>query len=300
MNKILYTLLAIISGLPAVAQQDPLYGLYLNNPLVINPAYTGINDNLQAVINFRNQWAAFEGNPTTLAASGHLSLRDNKMGAGLLIISDRIGETSNTSFGASYAYKIAKDDKIFSFGMQAGAINYQTDPGQLNLQNPDDPAFGVINETKFNLGAGAMLKTEKYLIGLSVPRLVANSLTTQGGSVQMYQQHFYLMGSYIHFLNDRILLKPSVLFRGVKGAPLSTDLNFNVNIDRNYTAGIFTRNFQSFGLLAQFNFMEKYRLAYLFELPSNASVGTRFTTHEIMISLRTAVFAFHDRSVKNF
>lgn len=222
------------------------------------------------------------------------------MGAGVLIVSDRIGENTTTSTSGLLAYKIDLNDNLFSFGMQAGLINYKTDPGQLNFSHPDDPSFARISETKFNLGAGAVLKSEKYLVGISVPRMLGNSFESNGQSVQIYQQHFYLFGSYIYFLNERILFKPSVLFKGVKGAPVSTDVNFTVDINRAYAAGIFTRNFQAFGLLAQLNFLEKYKLAYLYEIPTNKSVGTQFNTHEVMIGFRTAVFDFHDRSVSNF
>jgi type IX secretion system PorP/SprF family membrane protein len=274
--------------------------LYLNNPIVINPAYSGLNNRLTAAINYRNQWAAFDGHPTTMAATGHLSLYNNKLGAGVILVNDKIGDVSNTSFSGTFAYKIADADKEFSFGMQAGALNYRTDPQGVNLQSPDDPAFSVINEMKFNLGVGALWKTYRYIIGLSMPRMMNNSLKIQNGGLQVYQQHFYLMGSYIHFLNERILFKPSVLVRGVKGPPASVDLNFNVDIDRNYTVGAFTRNFKSFGVQAQMNLLDKFRFAYLFELPSRGSVGPQFTTHEIMISMRTAVFSFHDRGITNF
>jgi type IX secretion system PorP/SprF family membrane protein len=300
MKKIIFLLIVVIISIETSAQQDPLYALYLNNPVVINPGFTGINNNLMANLSYRTQWSAFDGNPTTVAANGQLSLRDNKMGAGALIVSDQIGETTTTSTSGLFSYKINLKDKLFSFGMQAGLINYKTDPGQLNFSDPDDPSFARVSETKFNLGAGAVLKSEKYMVGLSVPRMLDNSFETTGQSVQIYQQHFYLFGSYIYFLNERILLKPSVLFKGVKGAPISTDLNFLVDINRVYAAGIFTRNFKAFGLLAQFNFLEKYKLAYVYEIPTNKSVGTQFSTHEVMIGFRTAVFDFHDRSISNF
>ncbi len=300
MKKIIQLLIFAGAAFEVHAQQYPLYALYLNNPVVINPAFTGINNNFMASVNYRTQWSAFDGNPTTMAANGQISLRDNRMGAGVLLINDRIGENTNTSADVIYTYKINLKDKIFSFGMQAGMINYKTDPGQLSLRDPDDPAFARISETKFNLGAGAVLKSEKYLIGLSVPRMIGNSLKTAGQTVQIYQQHFYLFGSYIYFLNEHILFKPSVLLKGVKGAPLSTDLNFNIDINRTYAVGLFTRNFTAFGLLAQFNFLEKYRMAYVYEIPTSGSVGTQFNTHEVMISFRTAVFQFHERSISNF
>ncbi|MEK6782503.1 MAG: PorP/SprF family type IX secretion system membrane protein [Bacteroidota bacterium] len=204
------------------------------------------------------------------------------------------------SINGSYAYKIYLKDNVFSFGMQAGVFNYKNDPGQLNPFDPDDPSFTRISETKFKVGAGVVLKSEKYLLGLSVPRMIGNSFQTAGQNVQLYNQHFYLFGSYIYFLNEHILFKPSYLLKGVKGAPVSMDLNFTIDINRTYAAGLFTRNFKAYGLLAQLNFLEKYKLAYIYEIPTNGSVGTQFTTHEVMIGFRTTVFDFHERSVSNF
>jgi type IX secretion system PorP/SprF family membrane protein len=182
--------------------------------------------------------------------------------------------------------------------MQVGFINYRTHPGELSLQDPDDPAFGLINETKFSLGAGAMLKSDRFMVGLSIPRLLANSLKAQ--DIQVYQQHFYLFGSYAYVLTERALLKPSILLRAVQGAPLSADLNVAIDINRAYEAGVFTRNFRTLGAQAQISFLEKFRLGYVFELPFNGSVGTQFTTHEVMLSIRTAVLAFHDQSVTTY
>lgn len=304
-KKIIAVLLAIFAILlitvAAFAQQDPIYGLYLNNPLVINPAYTGINNVLEVNAGYRNQWAGFDGNPNTLNATGHISLRDNKMGLGAIIIQDNIGETKNTSFNVTYAYRIRlSETKTFSFGMQGGFLNYKTDPSKISVQNPDDPAFAPISDTKFNLGAGMIYKTDHFFAGFSVPRLVNNTVSTGGQNLNVYRQHFYLLGSYLFYVSERIILKPAVLVKGLASAPLSTDLNFNVNIDRKYTAGVYTRNFNAFGILAQINFLEKFRLAYALEVPSNKSVGARFTTNEIQIGIRTSVLGFHDSSFSGF
>jgi type IX secretion system PorP/SprF family membrane protein len=150
------------------------------------------------------------------------------------------------------------------------------------------------------IGAGLILKGEKYLLGLSVPRLVNSSFDLGGQKFKMYQQHYYLMGSYLFYMSEHVVLKPSVLLKAVSGTPLSTDLNFNIILNRNYTAGVFTRNFNTYGALLQLAFLEKYRLAYLAELPTNQSVGAHFVSHEVMISIRTAVFKFHRLTQSNF
>src|SRR5688572_21911576 len=102
------------------AQIDPLYAQYLNNPLVINPAYTGLNKEFNASVSFRKQWAGFDGSPTTINFTAHSSLFDNKMGAGLMIVQDNIGENKNTLAMGTYSYKIEFDKMFLSFGLQAG------------------------------------------------------------------------------------------------------------------------------------------------------------------------------------
>ncbi len=285
----------------AWSQQDPLYALYLNNPLLINPAYTGINNNLTVFAGYRNQWAGFDGNPTTLNAGGHISLLQNKMAAGLVIVSDRLGENTNTQVTATYAYKIRLNaGTTLAFGMQAGFLNYKVDPSLLNIQDLTDPVFTPINQMTPSLGAGVLVKSDKFLFGISVPRMLNGSLDLGGQPIRIYQQHFYIMGSYLFFLSERILFKPTTLVKIVQGSPLSTDLNLNFIIDRKYSAGVYTRNFNAFGVLAQVTFLDKYKLAYALEVPSNKSVGTRFVTNEIMLSMRLSALTFHDASDSGF
>ena len=84
--RIVFTLALFLSLISGVlhAQVDPLYSQYLNNPFLINPAYTGMNNYMNLMVGYRKQWAGFDGSPTTLSATGHTSLFDNRMGVGLL------------------------------------------------------------------------------------------------------------------------------------------------------------------------------------------------------------------------
>jgi len=285
----------------ARAQQDPLYSQYMLNPLLINPAYAGLNNNVNAMVGYRTQWAGFEGQPKTFNASAHTSLVNNKVGAGILFTNDQIGNIKNTETNIALAYKLNLKETVFSFGMQAGFQNYTTDYSELNVFDPDDYAFiGGERGSRMNIGAGAILKSEKLFIGLSVPRLLPSTFKNGGMEFELYNQHYYLAGAYVLYLNERIRLKPSVLLRGVSGAPASVDLAFNVNLNAIHTAGIFTRNFNTYGFLVQTLVKEQLRLGYVFELPTNQSVGTKFTTHEICVGILLSAFSFHDRTLGNF
>lgn len=301
MKRLLPALLCVILCVSARAQEDPLYAQYLNNPLVINPAYTGLNKNFNAALTYRRQWGGFDGAPTTASVSVHSSMMNNKMGLGLLVVRDRSGNTNNTEALATYAYRIQADDKTISFGLQGGFINYQNINSELNPYDPTDPAFnGNQNITKPNIGAGLMVSSERFLIGLSAPRMLKAESPGDQFSTQLYSQHYYLMGAYVFHLTERLRFKPSVLLKGVKGAPFSTDYNAALNIDERYTAALFTRNFNTYGFLAQIRLGEAYRVGYAFEVPTNASVGTRFTTHEFSFGLNLALLRSHDMTITNF
>lgn len=282
------------------AQQDPLYSLYLNNPLVLNPAYTGINDKLNFSTSFRSQWSGFEAAPTTLATSLHTSLHQNKLGLGLMVIQDKIGENKNTQISTSFSYRIEFMESVLLFGLQAGVIQYQVDPTMLNIKDAGDSYFSAFNELGFSAGAGIMLKSEKYLVGLSVPRLVNPSLKIDDETFTIYNQHYYLMGSYMFYLSERVDLKPALLAKYIQSSPLSIDLNVSVVIDKKFAAGLLTRNKNSAGILTQYILNEKYLISYVFETPLTSVVQRSMNTHEVMLSIRTKIFDFHDRGLSNF
>ncbi|MCW5909820.1 MAG: type IX secretion system membrane protein PorP/SprF [Cyclobacteriaceae bacterium] len=299
--KTLTTFAFLLLATLSFAQQDPLYSQYLFNPLVLNPANAGLNNRFNGSVGYRTQWMGLEGQPQTINASIHSSLVNNKGGAGLLVMSDRIGNLTTTEVNAAFAYKLQLENQTFSFGMQAGVQNFNSTNRQVNPYDKTDNLFlNGERGTRINLGTGIALKSENYFIGLSVPRLLPTKFQSGDQEFNLYNQHLYLVGSYVHYLNEHVRLKPAVLLRAVKGAPASMDVAFNVNFNAIHTAGIFTRNFNTYGLLLQTILKEQYRFGYVFEVPTGKSVGTNFTTHEIMLGIQLSAFDFHDRSFSNF
>jgi type IX secretion system PorP/SprF family membrane protein len=295
MIKASFVVIMLLIDLSAQAQQDPLYSQYLNNPFVLNPAYAGLTNNLNFAVSYRSQWAGFEDSPKTVNFNTHISLHNNKMGAGLMVISDQIGNSTINEVFGSYSYRInLTDSKILSFGLQAGIANYQIDNSKVNPFDQGDPLFqGNSSETKPSFGFGAILKDDKFFISLSVPRMLNTTIENQGKQASLYTQHYYLMGSYLFFLSERIRFKPSTLLKFVSGAPASVDLNASFIINEKYQAGLLTRSFNTYGLFLQALWKDSFRFGYTFEVPTGSSVGTNFTSHEITIGYRLNALGFH-------
>ncbi len=301
MNKIYFLGLICVAGIcgNVNGQQDPIYAQYLNNPMIINPAYAGSNNMFNASIQYRTQWAGLAGNPTTVNFNSHMSVYQNKVGLGIQVIQDKLGDTKNTEFNTLYSYKIKLRDATLSFGMQAGFIRYTNDPLALAIRDPGDPAFTTSSETKFNTGAGLLLKNDRYMIGLSVPRLLPATISQGGQTIQLYTQNYYLFGSYVFFLSEGVRFKPSVLLRGTKGSPYSADLNASFNFKELYTAGVFTRNFQTYGLLAQI-MVKGFRFGYVFELPGSKASSLNFTSHELTLGISMGLLSSHNKIPSTF
>jgi type IX secretion system PorP/SprF family membrane protein len=283
------------------AQQDPLYAQYLAAPLLINPAYTGFSHNLSGTAAYRKQWAGFDGSPETFSATGHIALADNRMGTGIILLQDQIGANKTTEMQLTYGYHIAlKKELQLSFGLQGGFVNYRTDYSDLKI-NPDDPRFANQSEWRPTIGTGLMLSSEKFLLSLSVPKMLKRAADADSLATGLYNQSFYGLAALVLQLNYRIKCKPYALVRNQPGAPVSYDAGVLLTGDNSYTLGLFTRDLATLGFIAQIELGDNFRLGYVFELPTAQSVGTRFTTHEFMLTGRLRLFRFHSTTnIKNF
>lgn len=262
------------------------------NQLVFNPSYAGIHNNTIISLNSRFQWTNFEGSPTTNTISGATSIIGGKVGIGAAIILDQLGTSKNTQGQISYAYKIQQGSNTFSFGLQTGFTTLKVNDESLNLKVQDDPFFanGEASITKVNFGAGATYLTDHYMVSISVPRLINSKFESNNVSVE-YKRHFYITGAYLFELSRTFKLKPSILLKGVQGAPLSADINVSGLIMNQIWAGVFTRNFNTFGIMSQFEFMDAYKIGYSFELIGKNLTGSGLPTHEIMLSADLAIFS---------
>lgn len=295
MKKILLVGMLLIIGTTSFGQQDPLYSQYLLNPFIINPAYAGYSKDVNALAAYRLQWTGFDGSPVTMNASGHISLADNRMGLGLVILQDKIGTDKTTTVQASYAYHILlNNNRRISFGLNGGMVNYNQDFSSLTIDETDPKFLASINEFKPTFGAGIIFSSNRFYLGFSVPKMLKATTSIDGAELILYDQHAYAHLAYLFTLTSRLKLKPFALARAVQGSPLSVDFGAALNADDSYTLGFFTRNLHTYGFLAKINLGDVLRLGYVFELPSNKSVGLNYTSHEITLGIRMKVLRFHD------
>ncbi len=311
MNKVLehikYTILAfILLNLLGVkvsnvlAQQDPMFTQYMFNTLAINPAYAGSREVMSLMILGRQQWVGFDGAPTTATFTGHLPVYKN-MAIGASLIYDSYGPVNQTSFFIDYAYHLKMNDKLnLSLGLNGGFNNYAIDYNGLDKTYNNDNAYVNANEqiTLSNFGFGIYLYSQRFYLGLSVPRITENSFVegSENYGTGSEVRHYYgMMGLVIH-MTDNFVLRPSVMTRVAQGAPYSIDTNLNTVLYDKFWLGAVYRLGESIGGIVQFQINPQIKFGYAFDLNTNQLSSYHSGTHEVMINYE---FNFNKERVIN-
>lgn len=276
-------------------QQDPLYAQYLLNPVILNPAYAGFTYSLSMNAGYRKQWAGFDGSPATFYASAHSSFVNNRVGLGLIVQQDRIGSQKTNSIQGLYSYHLQlSGDRRISFGLQGGILAYTQDYSELTIDRNDPGFLQNVNVLNPTAGAGIIYSSAKLYAGLSVPRLFKNTVRIDNETLTYYNQHAYLMLAYNSTLSYNMKLKPFLMARAAPGSSFSVDAGVVLSANNAYSAGLFTRNLHTYGLIASVDLGNHLRFGYVFEIPVNVTSFSTGTTHELTLSMRLKWLRFHD------
>ena len=272
------------------AQQEAMYSQYMFNTLAINPAYAGSRNITSATALYRSQWVGVDGAPETATFTIDAPFNDKKIGLGLQVFSDKIGVTQNAGALASYAYRIRMETGTLAFGLQAGYSQYRAGLSSvpLNTYSGPDAAFANdINKGLLNIGTGVYYNSDRFYIGLSAPQLLNNQLsnfTVSNSNVYTGQAlHLFLASGVVIPLAYDFDLKPSVLVKGVKGAPIQADINANLWIKQVFSIGFQYRTNADIAAMMEIQATPQFRLGYSYDRSTTKLVQFNSGSHEIML-----------------
>jgi hypothetical protein len=89
-----------------------------------------------------------------------------------------------------------------------------------------------------------------------------------------------------------VRLRPAALLRSSDDLKSSLDLNMNLQVEDYFSAGVFTRSLNTYGVLLNI-VVKHYRFGYAIEVPGSKT-AIPFTTHEFMLGISLSTFSFHD------
>lgn len=290
MRNIKITLLLFIGlSFSIHAQQDEQSSMYMFNPLQFNPAYAGSRGDLSVTGVIRSQWVGISGAPRSQFISFNSPIKFKNMAVGANLSNDVIGARQRTSFYADYAYTLnfSKGQKL-NLGLSFGGEQFVLDFQKLLAQDPTEVDYlASFSQINFNTGLGAYYFTNKFYVGLSVPRVFESKLVENGITLSnaFTKRHYFLMAGYVHPINSVIDLKVSTLIKAVPNAPVTVDLNANLFMYKMIWFGAMYRFNESLGINAAYQLAESLMFGYAFDYPINGLNSVKNAgSHELMLN----------------
>lgn len=276
-------------------QQTPTFSEYNYNPFIINSAYAGLTQNTEISLTNAGYFNDIEGSPSSFSLSGHGQMNQGKVGVGAGIIRDQIGVTTSTSFFAAYSYKIFFDFKnnrpdwqhyspgVISFGITGGVQQFQDNLTELGITN--DPSFAQdINTTIPTIGLSFLFNQATFYAGISAPNIMGDLLATDK-NVKLSEPVYGYFGYRI--FSDRfqnIMIKPNVLIKHEKGAPMQIDFNVATSFKNKFELGAGYRTSSSVNFLAGVYLFNNLRFIYNYNVAlNNSPLGNN---HGLILSIQ--------------
>jgi type IX secretion system PorP/SprF family membrane protein len=195
----------------------PVYSQYLQNGLLINPAYAGSRGALSTFLSYRMQWMGIQDAPVFQSVSLNAPMKNDKVGLGLMAQFMQFGFTKSQSIYASYAYRISLGKGKLSFGMKGGFDRSNTDYSGILTTTKNDPVFTSSDKPYFlpNVGAGIYYFSDKLFAGLAIPSFLSYKKNTTTSSVEVHHSLneydlIFSAGGLITF-SQALKFKPSAL-----------------------------------------------------------------------------------------
>ncbi|MBN8682955.1 MAG: type IX secretion system membrane protein PorP/SprF [Chitinophagales bacterium] len=269
------------------AQQEPLYSQHQFNPLTYNPAYAGSNEALSLKMQVRRQWWGFKGAPQGGMLSADWAGKDGRTGWGLGFNAQRIGLYDRADIHGNYAYRMEMGEGKLALGIRAGGVFYQNRLSDAVLSDPDDEVYG--QNTSFfvpKVGVGVYYEQENWNFSFALPTLVSwhpdRAFTMQEDSVFL-RRHWYAGTAFALPIDEGLVLKPALLLKYVKGAPLQADISAQLYFKDLLGLGAGYRTGDAFSILLDFFPTENLRFGYSYDMSVGKLRNFQSGSHEISV-----------------
>jgi len=266
--------------------------MYMLNPLLVNPAYSGTRESVSLTMMGGANWLdipnaqvqSWDAAGIMYSLTGDVPLSE-KNSVGGMIVSNRFGVNTNTVIYGHYAYRIITGVGKLSFGLRGGVNIYNRNLHKAQFRDPGDPVqtmdFGRIYP---NFGAGVYWYSDNYYAGFSIPDFFFPPKGSENFDSDPLNYNYILMGGYLFRISDDFKIKPSTMLTYSIKSPLVYQLNLNfIMFQDKFWAGV---GYKSKGIMAVFEFQASspIRIGYSWEFPTGGiKEYAPWGSHEILI-----------------
>ena len=309
MNNLLKTILlaftVVLLGKTANAQ-DPAFSQFYSNPLYLNPAFAGANNNgcPTATLNYRDQWPGIGRTYVTYSASYDQHVDALGGGLGIIIAQDKSGSgnlnTLHASLLYSYLLEVNRDFTVKA-GFEASYRTLNLDWDNLTFGDMIDPTYGFIYNTDEDIvnnannvsfpdfSAGVLGYTKNMFFGVAAHHLTQpnQGFISVSQLPRKYTAHIGGNFPISRYRNNVTTISPNFLYQKQQEFQ---QFNYGIYINRGpIVGGLWTRNsvknFDSFILMFGL-VQDAFKFGYSYDITiSNLRNSNTLGAHELSFTL---------------
>ncbi len=284
----LATVVSMLACVESFGQREVLYEQYVQNPMAINPAFTGVRETFNMTAMFRRKWFNIQNSPTSQTYAADGSFGQGKFGAGFQALNDQTSYYTTTALIGSFAYHMrVADNWKLALGAQGG----------INVLPVFDLSSRTNNRAIGTVGVGAWLHSDQFYLGISKPEVLSHRFGDQR-LTNFYRRPLYVMVGGSYDLGDELLLLPHALIVQEKDHKLRVDVGTRlwvqekVGIGASYRmgggiSGLSGSNVNFVQLSAEVQLGKNVRLGYFYSSRQVEQMYTNYNgpkgIHELML-----------------
>lgn len=245
--------LAIILSLgmtyQATGQELGQLSFFEKSNYIWNPAFTALENNLDAQILFRQQWVGFEGAPRTGYAGFQKNIVDANMGLGGVLIMDRTGPVVKNAIQFNYAYRLREafgENSMLSLGLSGNISQISFDSRSAIFNDEGDFLISLMRNTSIypTLSFGFLfvsddskdLYSTSYYFGASLQQFYSSNILLMDADFSR-EKHIYLNAGVKIPLYEG-LIQPSININYVRPSLIDIQVSGKYELEDRFWAGI--------------------------------------------------------------
>lgn len=249
MKKIYLGIIFMAVSFSTISGQSRLFGersaftQYFMTPFMVHPGATGQNDFSQVIANYRNTWASHPGSPKTFAF-GYDGPIGNRIGLGLLGMSDNYAAFNTTKGVLSLSYTIESPTNKIGFGISGEYIQHKLRGEE--VLNPLVTAQDrlIINRLDGNTFLDATIGVygvynNKITYGITLPSIISQRLSDGLNEAEKEIGFIASLGYRMDIPDKDIVFEPSIYAKKLLFTPFHVDINLKADfLNERVTAGL--------------------------------------------------------------
>ncbi len=285
LGKIILKVSAVILFLLLVCQSRgqsiARFSFYSVNQEYFNPATSGLQVEMKANTFYRAQWFNVEGAPRTIGVSGTMPI-NLSAGAGLMLVSDQVGNSSLTNLSVDGSYRIPVNFShlgVLSFGMR---WNIRVDNFQATEEQVGDHQYDYSASLDVKPGFGLFYYDELFFAGISLPKFSRENIRL--GQALTNGLHINAGSNFV--VSGRVRLRPSILIRSEIATSLAVEGNILMILNDLWFVGGGYRNTGNGFFLLGFKINDRIELDYAYDMGYEISGFNPGASHEVHVTFK--------------